>query len=545
MYILGHFRLRTKLTLIAGLTALSAVAVVALSLSILYRSMLDDRVDKLRAVVQTYIGLAQTLENEVASQHLTHAQALEQFRNAAHVMRFDSGQGYVFAQTLDNMFVVHGANPKLESTASLVKDENGQSLTSLIVKALANADEGLVTYRFPKPGQTQPQPKVTYIARFPPWNLVFGAGAYTDDIQAAFYAVIWRLAGVAGTILVATLLATWAINRDIAGLVGALNGVMTRLSRNELDVRVPGTDRRDELGSMAGTLVVFQERLRETQRLREANERQKAEAEAERKAGMLKLAGDFEAGVKGVVNSVASQSTEMQASAAAMTQTAEEATRQATAVAAAAEEASASVQTVASAAEELSASVQEIGRQVEQSSQIANQAVSEADRTNTTVEALNHAAQRIGEVVQLIETIAGQTNLLALNATIEAARAGDAGKGFAVVASEVKSLASQTAKATEEIRAQIGEIQGATGQTVEAIRSIGTTIRWMSEIANNVQQAAQGTGAIAGNIEGVSRAAGETGAAASQLLGAAGELSRQSETLRRDVDQFLATVRAA
>jgi methyl-accepting chemotaxis protein len=176
---------------------------------------------------------------------------------------------------------------------------------------------------------------------------------------------------------------------------------------------------------------------------------------------------------------------------------------------------------------------------------------------------LDRSAQRIGEVVQLIETIAGQTNLLALNATIEAARAGDAGKGFAVVASEVKSLASQTAKATEDIRTQIGEIQGATGQTVEAIRSIGTTIRQMSEIAttiasaveeqgaatreiaSNVHQAAQGTADIATNIEGVSRTASDTGTAASQVLGAAGELSKQSETLRRDVDEFLATVRAA
>ena len=187
----------------------------------------------------------------------------------------------------------------------------------------------------------------------------------------------------------------------------------------------------------------------------------------------------------------------------------------------------------------------------------------EADKTNATVEGLAKTAQRIGDVVQLIETIAGQTNLLALNATIEAARAGDAGKGFAVVASEVKSLASQTAKATEEIRAQISEIQGATGQTVEAIRSIGATIRQMSEIATtiasaveeqgaatreiatNVHQAAQGTSDIATNIEGVSRAASDTGAAATQVLGAAGELSKQAETLRHDVDEFLATVRAA
>ena len=355
----------------------------------------------------------------------------------------------------------------------------------------------------------------------------------------------------------------WLIGRGISRPVVRMCGAMRALAGGDKTIEIPGVGRKDEIGQMAETVQVFKHSMIEADRLREANEKQKADAEAERKAGMVRLADTFEASIKGVVNSVASQSTEMQSAAQSMTHTAETATQQATAVAASVEEASANVQTVATAAEELSASVLEIGRQVEQSSKIANQAVSEADRTNTTVEGLNHAAQRIGEVVQLIETIAGQTNLLALNATIEAARAGDAGKGFAVVASEVKSLANQTAKATEEIRAQIGEIQGATGQTVEAIHNIGATIRQMSEIAttiasaveeqgaatreiaSNVHQAAQGTGEIATNIEGVTRAASDTGAAASQVLSAAGELSRQSETLRRDVDNFLATVRAA
>jgi methyl-accepting chemotaxis protein len=355
----------------------------------------------------------------------------------------------------------------------------------------------------------------------------------------------------------------WLIGRGISRPVVRMCEAMRALASGNKTIEVPGVGRKDEIGQMAESVAVFRDNMVEAERLREANERQKAEAESERKAGMLRLAGTFEAGIKGVVNSIASQATEMQSAAQSMTHTAEEAARQTTAVAASVEEASANVQTVATAAEELSASVLEIGRQVEQSSKIATQAVGEAARTNTTVEGLNRTAQRIGEVVQLIETIAGQTNLLALNATIEAARGGGGGKGFAVVAREVKSLASQTAKATDDIRAQIGEIQGATGQTVEAIRSIGATIKQMSEIATtiasaveeqgaatreiagNVQQAAQGTGDIATNIEGVSRAASDTGAAATQVLSAAGELSRQSETLRRDVDDFLATVRAA
>ncbi len=371
--------------------------------------------------------------------------------------------------------------------------------------------------------------------------------------------VLWL--GVIGLAIGVVL--AWVIGRGIARPVVGMCAAMRALAGGNKAVEIPGVGRKDEIGQMADTVQVFKTNMIEADRLREESELHKADAEKERKTGMLRLADSFEAGIKGVVASVASQATEMQSSAEAMTHTAEQATQQATAVAASVEEASANVQTVAASTEELSSSVLEIGRQVEQSSKIANQAVIEADKTNATVEGLNKSAQRIGEVVQLIETIAGQTNLLALNATIEAARAGDAGKGFAVVASEVKSLANQTAKATEEIRSQIGDIQGATGQTVEAIRIIGATIRQMSEIATtiasaveeqgaatreiatNVHQAAQGTSDIATNIEGVSRAASETGAAATQVLGAAGELSKQSEMLRHDVDQFLATVRAA
>ena len=276
----------------------------------------------------------------------------------------------------------------------------------------------------------------------------------------------------------------------------------------------------------------------------------------------VQLADNFEANVKGVVEMVSSGSTEMQGAAQSMSSTAEETSRQATAVAAAAEQASANVQTVASAAEELSQSVEEVGRQVEQSNKVAENAVQEAKRTNEKVQGLAEAAQKIGDVVNLINDIASQTNLLALNATIEAARAGEAGKGFAVVASEVKSLAGQTAKATEEIAAQVGAIQSATTEAVSAIQGIGNTIGEISkiatviasaveeqsaatkEIATNVNQAAVGTQEVSNNISGVTQAAGETGEAANQVLASAGELSQQAEILRKQVDDFLVEVRA-
>jgi methyl-accepting chemotaxis protein len=366
---------------------------------------------------------------------------------------------------------------------------------------------------------------------------------------------------IGGVVLGAVL--AWMIGHGIAAPVVGMSVAMRALANGDRTIVVPGLGRGDEVGRMAETLEVFKVSMLETERLREQQEQQKRDAETARKSGMLELASTFESGIKGVVQSVASQATEMQAAATTLASTAQQATDQATAVSAAVEEASVSVQTVASSAEELTASVLEIGRQMQQSSKIAHQAVDEADRTNAVVEGLSKTAQGIGEVVQLIQTIANQTNLLALNATIEAARAGDAGKGFAVVASEVKSLANQTAKATSDIKSQIDDIQSATGHTVEAIKRIGGIINEMNEIATaiaaaieqqgaatreiatNVNQAAQGTNAIAANIEGVSRAAGDTGAAAAQLLGAAGELSRQAETLRHDVDGFLAGVRAA
>jgi methyl-accepting chemotaxis protein len=275
------------------------------------------------------------------------------------------------------------------------------------------------------------------------------------------------------------------------------------------------------------------------------------------------LIGGFVREVSGPLNALASSSAELNATATSMAGTAEETTRQATGVAAASEQASSNMQTVAAATEQLAASVGEIGRQVAQSAEIATQAVREAQATTTAMRGLADMAQSVDTVVKIINEIAGQTNLLALNATIEAARAGDAGKGFAVVASEVKALANRTAKATEEIGQQIGAIQSATGASVARIEAIGATITEMNqiaatiaaaveeqgaatqEIARNVQEAATGTGQVSANIGGVSQAASETGVAAAQVQAASGDVARQGQTLKQEVDRFIQAVRAA
>ncbi len=366
-------------------------------------------------------------------------------------------------------------------------------------------------------------------------------------------------AGVVGALA----LGLWIVFAGILNPLKAILKAMDDTAKGNLDIGIPGKGQKDEIGDLAVALQVFQDAGKEKLRLQAAQKEAEIAAAKEKQAAMRNLADDFESQVGGVVVAVSTAATQMQGSAGAMSATAEEATRQATAVAAAAEQASTNVQTVASGAEELASSIQEISRQVTESTRIADRAVSDVKRTGDTVEALSQAAQKIGDVVKLISDIASQTNLLALNATIEAARAGEAGKGFAVVASEVKNLASQTAKATDEIGGQIAEIQSATGASVEAMKGIGETIAKMSEIAatiaaaveeqgaatqeiaRNVQQAAAGTGEVSSNITGVTQAANESGKAAGELTGMATSLGTKSEQLRQSVSAFLAQVRAA
>ncbi len=357
-------------------------------------------------------------------------------------------------------------------------------------------------------------------------------------------------------------LLAWIIGRGIAGPVTAMTAAMRRLAGGDHAVEIPAQGRRDEIGEMAGTVQVFKDNMITAARLA-AEQAAENEVKLRRAQKVDELTRGFEEKVGHLVGVLSSAATEMEATAQSMAATAEETNQQSATVASASEQTSANVQTVATATEELSASIQEISRQVAQSTAISGQAVADAQRTNETVQALASGAQKIGDVVKLISDIASQTNLLALNATIEAARAGDAGKGFAVVASEVKSLASQTAKATEEIGGQIAAIQGATSDAVAAIESIAKTIEEINQIATtiagavqeqgaatqeisrNVQQAAAGTQEVSSNILTVKDAATSTGAAASQVLSAAGDLSRQSEQLTSEVNGFLADLKAA
>ena len=563
MNLLSRLKLRTKLALLLGLSALAVVVSIGAGASLMHGRMIDDRIDKVRAIVLAATGFAQSLQAQVDAHQISREQALATFRDEVHRVRFGAEDDYLLIQTFDGMVVMHGGDPTREGKPTASKDASGRSTGELIRDVLRTADGGVIWYRALKPGNTAPQAKVSYVARFAPWQMAFIAGAWIDDVDAAFRTTLLRLSLIGGAILTVTLLVAWLVNRDITASLDGLKTAMDRLAKGDLTTAIPGTDRGDEVGGMAATVLVFKDSMTETERLRAQQEAVKRQAAAEQKAALTRMADGFEGKVGRLVGMLSSASTELEATAQSMTGTANQSNRQAAGVTSAAEEASSGLQTVASAAEELTASIGEISRQVAQSSRITGKAVDDAKRTDAIVRALAEGAEKIGAVVGLITNIASQTNLLALNATIEAARAGDAGKGFAVVASEVKSLATQTGKATQEIGAQITQIQAATKEAVEAIRGISTTIEEVSsiataiasaveqqgaatsEIARNVQQTSQAARDVTAGISGVSQAASETGAAAGEVLTAASGLSKQAEQLSSEVGTFLAGVRAA
>ncbi len=496
--LLGRLKILVRIYLLIAIAALGIIGVVIVGASEIKSSLTESRIEQTRRLVEVTYSLVANLEERAQKGEFTEEEGQKRAAAVVAGLRYDTNE-YFWINDWDGKMLAH-LNPKLVGQTILdMKDSSGTPIFVDFINIAKN--KGADSYQYYlKDTDGKDKLKISYVKGVPGWRWVIGSGVYADDIAQAVWAVEKKLGTAAGILLIIAILIANLIGRSISKPIQTLNEAMQQLASGDTTGHIGMDERRDEIGDMAKTVKVFQENARQVEKLKA--EQMERRAAIEKKQVMEKMANDFEQSVGQIVDVVASAATELQANAKNLSEMADQTNRQSSVVAAATEEASTSVSTVASATEELSASIGEINRQVSESSRVAQEAVDEVKKTDQTVSTLSEAAAQIGDVVKLIQDIAEQTNLLALNATIEAARAGEAGKGFAVVASEVKNLATQTARATEEISKKIVTVQTVSADAVNAIRAraapLNISVKLRGAIAGAIHEQDSSN---AGNLE--------------------------------------------
>ncbi|MCS5597434.1 MAG: cache domain-containing protein [Alphaproteobacteria bacterium] len=550
-----------KLNILIGCSIAAMIIIAALLLIQNKNTMFADRTAKTQSIVELAHSSINRYVQDAKSGKLTIDEAQNLAKTAINIMRYD-GDNYFWINDMHPRMVMHPMKPALiGKDLSETKDPEGKKLFVEMVDIAKKSGEGVVDYQWAKPGEDADKtfPKISYVKLVPEWGWIVGSGIYVDDVNKAFLEDAIQASVVIISFIAVLLFGSIAVSRNIKLPLTRIAENMGILAQGQT-IKVKDKERSDEIGSMAKALENLNIKLSEARAMEEKQKEMKKQAEIEQRQATLALAKRFDDQVGGMIGTLASASTELQATAQTMRNVADDTASSSKAVASSSDQANSNVNSVASAIEELSASSAEIASQINNTRARSNDTAERARHANQTVQNLDVLATQIGEIIWSIRDIAEQTNLLALNATIEAARAGEAGKGFAVVADEVKKLATETGKKTSEIEEQISQIQGATKLSVEAMQHIINNISEIDdaittvaaaaeeqnaanmEISRSVSDASQSVNHVAETIINVETGARETGHSADGVLDAASDLASLSDRLKISVEEFLHSI---